>query len=182
MNMHDQHMHDGDARERILSLTDDYLNGTLGPAETAELEALLTEDPVARQAFLDASLLHAQLAATPVALGCERGVEAASKGDRHLLLRKKSQSSDTHNEPVPKRSLAGAAAVAAGLLLAAACLLLIVTKHAALPQAGGDHLTRPATAPQHGDDSHYDNRQLSIAMVAVLHEGGSQTEAADAPA
>lgn len=64
----DQHR---DAHERLPSLTADYLNGTLGPAETAELESLLTKDPMARQAFLDASFLHAQLAATPVALGYE---------------------------------------------------------------------------------------------------------------
>ena len=194
MNMRDQHMHDGDnrsdARERILPLTNDYLNGTLGPAETAELEALLTEDPVARQAFLEYSLLHAQLAATPVALGYEQtreGHGTGSVGHESSLspvAARFQRAQQDWNRPwlLSTRSLAGAAAVAAGLLLAAACLLLIVTKHAALPQAGGDHLTRPATAPEHGDDSHYDNRQLSIAMVAVLHEGGSQTEAADAPA
>jgi hypothetical protein len=78
--MNDQHVNDQnmpnddqhhDARERLPSLTADYLNGTLGLAEIAELESLLTQDPMARQAFLDASLLHAQLAATPVALGYE---------------------------------------------------------------------------------------------------------------
>jgi hypothetical protein len=69
-----------DARERLLSLTADYLNGTLSSAETAELESLLAEDPVARQAFLDASLLHAQLATTPVALGYEPTREGCRTG------------------------------------------------------------------------------------------------------
>jgi ferric-dicitrate binding protein FerR (iron transport regulator) len=173
--MNDQHIpHDGrhrDARERLLSLTADYLNGTLGPEETAELESLLTKDPITRQAFLDASLLHAQLATTPVAVGYEREGGPDSNGDRHLLLRKTSQSPQTQNDPVPKRSLPGAATLAAGLLLAAACMALIVTEPAVLEKA----------APNEPSDLHYDNRQLPITTVAVLHNDDSQAEP-DTPA
>jgi ferric-dicitrate binding protein FerR (iron transport regulator) len=174
--MNDQHMpNDGrhrDARERLLSLTADYLNGTLGPEGTAELESLLTKDPITRQAFLDASLLHAQLATTPVAVGYEREGGPDSNGDRHLLLRKTSQSPQTQNDPVPKRSLPGAATLAAGLLLAAACMALIVTEPAVLEKA----------APNEPSDLHYDNRQLPITTVAVLHNDDSQTNAADTAA
>ncbi len=189
--MHDQHMNNQhmqnddqhrDAHERLLSLTADYLNGTLSPAETAELESLLTQDPIARQAFLDASLLHAQLATTPVALGYERKGKADSKGDGHLLLRKTSQSPPTQNESVPKRSVPPAAALAAGLLLAAACLALILTEPAAQRLAVSDRLAVPAVAPTEPNDLHYDNRQLPIKTVAVLHDEGSQANAADTPA
>ena len=189
--MNDRHVHDQnmpnddqhrDDRERLPSLTADYLNGTLGPAETAELESLLTKDPMARHVFLDASLLHAQLAATPVALGYERGGAADPKGDRHLLLRKTSQSPHTQNEPVPKRSLPGAAALAAGLLLAAACLTLILTEPAAPRLAVPDRLAVPAVATAEPNDLHYDNRRLPITTVAVLHDDGSQANAADTAA
>ena len=194
--MHDQHVHDQnmpnddmpnddqhrDAHERLLLLTADYLNGTLGAAETAELESLLTQDPIARQAFLDASLLHAQLATTPVALGYERRREAAPEGDRHLLLGKTSQSPHTQNASVTKRSLPGAAALAAGLLLAAACLALIVTEPAAPRRAVPDRLAVPAVAPAEPNDLHYDNRQLPITTVAVLHGDGLQTDSTDVPA
>ncbi len=170
--MNDQHVHDQnmpnddqhrDDHERLQSLTADYLNGTLGPAETAELESLLTKDPMARQAFLDASLLHAQLAATPVAVGYE-----PVKGDRHLL-----------RKSVPLRSLPGAAALAAGLLLAAACVALIVMEPAAPRRAVSDRLAVPAVAPTEPNDLHYDNRQLPITTVAVLHDDDSQANAAD---
>jgi ferric-dicitrate binding protein FerR (iron transport regulator) len=179
--MNDQHVHDQnmpnhdmpkddqhrDDRERLPSLTADYLNGTLDPAETAELESLLTQDPIARQMFLDASLLHAQLAATPVALGYER-----LKGDRHLV-----------QKSVLERSLPGAAALAAGLLLAAACLALIVTEPAAPRLAVPDRLAVPAVAPAEPNDLHYDNRQLPITTVAVLHDDDdSRTDAADTTA
>jgi hypothetical protein len=189
--MHDQHMNDQhtqnddqhrDAHERLLSLTADYLNGAISPAETAELESLLTQDPIARQVFLDASLLHAQLATTPVALGYERGREADSKGDRHLLLRKTSQSPPTQNETVPKCSLPRAAALAAGLLLAAACLALILTEPAAPRRAVPDRLAVPAVAPAEPNDLHYDNRQLPITTVAVLHNDDSKNNAADTAA
>ena len=191
LTMHDQHMNDQhiqnddqhrDTHERLLLLTADYLNGTLGAAETAELESLLTQDPIARQAFLDASLLHAQLATTPVALGYERRREAAPEGDRHLLLGKTSQSPHTQNASVTKRSLPGAAALAAGLLLAAACLALIVTEPAAPRRAVPDRLAVPAVAPTEPSDLHYDNRQLPITTVAVLHDDGSQANAAATPA
>jgi ferric-dicitrate binding protein FerR (iron transport regulator) len=194
--MHDQHVHDQnmpnddmqnddqhrDAHERLLSLTADYLNGTLSQAETTELESLLTQDPIARQAFLDASLLHAQLAATPVALGSELGGKFDSKGDRHLLLRKTSQSSPTWNETVPKRSLPGAAALAAGLLLAAACLALILTEPAAPRRDVPVRLAVPAVAPADASDLHYDNRQLPITTVAVLHDDDSPANVAANPA
>jgi hypothetical protein len=165
--VHDQNMPNDDQHrddhERLPSLTADYLNGTLGPAETAELESLLTQDPMARQAFLDASLLHAQLAATPVAVGYE-----PVKGDRHLL-----------QKSVLKRTLPGAAALAAGLLLAAACLALIVTEPTAPRLAAPDRLAVPAVAPTEPNDLHYDNRQLPITTVAVLHDDDSQTNATD---
>jgi hypothetical protein len=165
--VHDQNMPNDDQHrddhERLPSLTADYLNGTLGPAETAELESLLTQDPMARQAFLDASLLHAQLAATPVAVGYE-----PVKGDRHLL-----------RKSVPLRSLPGAAALAAGLLLAAACLALIVTEPTAPRLAVPDRIAVPAVAPTEPNDLHYDNRQLPITTVAVLHDDDSQTNATD---
>ena len=170
INMHDHDMPEDenrtDAYERLLSLTADYLNGTLGPAETAELESLLTKDPMARQAFLDASLLHAQLATTPVALGYEH-----VKGDSPLL-----------RKSVPKRSLQGAAALAAGLLLAAACLTLILTEPATPRLAVPDRLAVPAVAPTEPNDLHYDNRQLPITTVAVLHDDDSKNNAADTAA
>ena len=168
--MNDQNMQNADNHrdgpERLLSLAADYLNGTLGPAETAELESLLTEDPIARQTFLDASLLHAQLATTPVAQGYER-----VKGDSHLL-----------RKGVRKRSLPGAAALAAGLLLAAACLALILTEPDSLRTGVPDRLAVSAVAPAELNDLHYDNRQLPITTVAVLHDDGSQTKAADTAA
>jgi hypothetical protein len=155
-----------DTRERLLSLTDDYLNGTLTSAETAELELLLTTDPAARQEFLDRSLLHAQLAATPVALGYEQ--------------KKAQPPAAADNEPVRKRSLPSAAALAAGLLLAA-CLLLIVTEPAA-PRRENDLAARPAAVHAEQSVEPYDNRQLPITTVAVLHDDGSQANAAETPA
>jgi ferric-dicitrate binding protein FerR (iron transport regulator) len=156
----DQHR---DTRERLPSLTADYLNGTLSPAETAELESLLIKDLMARRAFLDDSLLHAQLAATPVALGYANG-----NGDSHLFRKR-----------VPFRSLPGAAALAAGLLVAAACLAIIVTEPAAPRLAVPDRLAVPAVAPAEPNDLHYDNRQLPITTVAVLHDDDSKNNAAD---
>jgi ferric-dicitrate binding protein FerR (iron transport regulator) len=179
----DQHR---DAHERLPSLTADYLNGTLGPAETAELESLLTKDPMARQAFLDASLLHAQLAATPVALG----YEPTHEGHEHSLspvaasfqLAESGPEADTMQSCRHDRKT-NSTALAAGLLLAAACLTLILTEPTAPRRAVPDRLAVPAVAPAEPNDLHYDNRQLPITTVAVLHDDGSQTNAADtAPA
>ena len=157
---------------RLPSLTADYLNGTLGPAETAELESLLTQDPMSRQAFLDASLLHAQLAATPVALG----YEPTPEGHEGFLspVAASFQLAESGPEPDTMQSCRhgrkNTAALAAGLLLAAACLALIVTEPAAPRRAVPDRLAVPAVAPTEPDDLHYDNRQLPITTVAVLHE------------
>jgi hypothetical protein len=176
-----------DARERLLSLTAGYLSGTLKPAETAELESLLTESAAARREFLDHSLLHAQLAATPVALGYERRGEAGPKGnrdsngDRHLLLRTTSRSPYTRNEPVPTHSLPNVAALAAGLLLAAACLLLIVTEPTARPRPTPDLVAQPTAIPAEQSDQHYDNRQLPITTVAVLYDDGPKGDGTDVP-
>ena len=173
-----------DVHERLPSLTADYLNGTLGPAETAELESLLTQDPMARQAFLDASLLHAQLAATPVALG----YEPTPEGHEGFLspVAASFQLAESGPEPDTMQSCRhgrkNTAALAAGLLLAAACLALIVTEPAAPPRAVPDRLAVPAVAPTEPDDLHYDNRQLPITTVAVLHDDDSQANTADTAA
>jgi ferric-dicitrate binding protein FerR (iron transport regulator) len=45
------------------------LHGTASAAAASQLEALLAADPVKRSIYLDRAMLHAQLAATPVALG-----------------------------------------------------------------------------------------------------------------
>jgi len=196
--MNDQHVHDQnmpnhdmpnddmhhDAHERLPSLTADYLNGTLGPAETAELESLLTKDPLARQAFLAASYLHAQLAATPVALG----YEPTREGHEHSLspvaasfqLTQSGLEADTMQSCRHGRK--NNAALAAGLLLAAACLALILTEPAAPRRAVPDRLAVPAVAPTEPSDLHYDNRQLPITTVAVLHDDGSQIDAVDTAA
>ena len=179
----DQHRDDQhrDAHERLPSLTADYLNGTLGPAETAELESLLTKDPMARQVFLDASLLHAQLAATPVALGYEPTHEC----HEHSLspVAASFQRAESGPEPDTMQSCRhgrhNTAALAAGLLLAAACLALILTEPAAPRLAVPDGLALPAIAPAEPNDLHYDNRQLPITTVAVLHDDDSQADAAD---
>ena len=176
--------HHRDAHERFLSLTADYLNGTLGLAETAELESLLTEDPMARQAFLDASLLHAQLAATPVALGYEPIPEGHEGSPSPVAAR--FQLAESGPEPDTMQSCRhgrkNTAALAAGLLLAAACLTLILTEPATPRQAVSDRLAVPAAAPAEPNDLHYDNRQLPITTVAVLHDDGSQANAADTAA
>ena len=177
----DQHH---DAHERLPSLTADYLNGTLGPAETAELESLLTQDPMARQAFLDASLLHAQLAATPVALG----YEPAPEGHEGFLSPVAARFQLAESGPKPdtmqscRHGRKNTAALAAGLLLAAACLALILTEPAAPRRAVPDRLAVPAVAPAEPNDLHYDNRQLPITTVAELHNDDSQTNAADTAA
>jgi hypothetical protein len=93
------------------------------------------------------------------------------KGDSHLL-----------QKSVLKRTLPGAAALAAGLLLAAACLALIVTEPTAPRLAVPDRIAVPAVAPTEPNDLHYDNRQLPITTVAVLHDDDSQTNAADTAA
>ena len=181
MQNDDQHH---DVHERLPSLTADYLNGTLGPAETAELESLLTKDPMARQAFLDASLLHAQLAATPVALG----YEPTPEGHEGFLspVAASFQLAESGPEPDTMQSCRhgrkNTAALAAGLLLAAACLALIVTEPAAPRRAVPDRLAVPAVAPTEPDDLHYDNRQLPITTVAVLHDDDSQANTADTAA
>ena len=173
-----------DVHERLPSLTADYLNGTLGPAETAELESLLTQDPMSRQAFLDASLLHAQLAATPVALG----YEPTPEGHEGFLspVAASFQLAESGPEPDTMQSCRhgrkNTAALAAGLLLAAACLTLIVTEPAAPRRAVPDRLAVPAVAPTEPDDLHYDNRQLPITTVAVLHDDDSQANTADTAA
>ena len=177
----DQHHDD---RERLTSLTADYLNGTLGPAETVELESLLTKDPLARQAFLDSSLLHAQLAATPVALG----YEPTHEGHEGFLspVAVSFQLAESCPEPDTMQSYRHGrknnAALAAGLLLAAACLALILTEPAAPRLAVPDRLAVPAVAPTEPSDLHYDNRQLPITTVAVLHNDDAETNAADTPA
>ncbi|MCX7431695.1 MAG: FecR domain-containing protein [Planctomycetia bacterium] len=173
-----------DAHERLPSLTADYLNGTLGPAETAELESLLTKDSMARQAFLDASLLHAQLAATPVALG----YEPTPEGHEGFLSPVAASFQLAESGPKPdtmqscRHGRKNTAALAAGLLLAAACLALILTEPTAPRRAVPDRLAVPAVAPAEPNDLHYDNRQLPITTVAVLHNDDSQTNAADTTA
>ena len=186
--MNDQNMQNDDqhrdARERLPSLTADYLNGTLSPAETAELESLLTKDPMARRAFLDASLLHAQLAATPVALG----YEPTNEGHEHFLSPVAAGFQRAESGPEPDTMQAcrpgrkNTAALAAGLLVAAACLALIVTEPAAPRLAVPDRLAVPAVAPAEPNDLHYDNRQLPITTVAVLHDDDSKNNAADTAA
>ena len=181
MQNDDQHH---DAHERLPSLTADYLNGTLGPPETAELELLLTQDPMSRQAFLDASLLHAQLATTPVALGYEPTPEGhegfRSPVAASFQLAESGPKPDTMQSCRHGRK--NTAALAAGLLLAAACLALIVTEPAAPRRAVPDRLAVPAVAPAEPNDLHYDNRQLPITTVAVLHNDDSQNNAADTAA
>jgi ferric-dicitrate binding protein FerR (iron transport regulator) len=204
--MNDQHVHDQnmpnddmqnddqhrDDRERLPSLTADYLNGTLSPAETAELESLLTQDPIARQVFLDASLLHAQLAATPVALGYEPTHEGCRTGSvrrggflspvaASFQRAESGPEADTMQSCRHDRKT-NSAALAAGLLLAAACLTLILTEPTTPRQAVPDRLAVPAVAPAEPSDLHYDNRQLPITTVAVLHDDDSQTDAADTTA
>jgi len=216
VNMHEHDMPDDDNRtddrERLLLLTDDYLNGTLGPAETVELESLLATDPIARQAFLDRSLLHAQLAATPAALGYELTPEGCRTGSvrrgtdgsfergnkiascwapgeiRHVENsppRDKSGSGDAPDPSSPvlpsKRSLPGAAALAAGLLLAVCCLAIILTEPTPPRPAAPDRLAGSVAHPAETGELHYDNRQLPITTVAVLHDEGSQADAADTP-
>jgi hypothetical protein len=66
--------------------------------------------------------------------------------------------------------------------LAAACLALILTEPAAPRLAVSDRLAVPAVAPADASDLHYDNRQLPITTVAVLHDDGSQANAAANPA
>jgi hypothetical protein len=191
--MNDQHVHDQnmpnddqhrDAHERLPSLTADYLSGTLGPAETAELESLLTQDPMARQVFLDASLLHAQLAATPVALG----YEPTHEGHEHFLspvaarVQRAESGPEADTMQSYRRGRKNTAALAAGLLLAAACLTLILTEPASLRLAVPDRLAVPAVAPAEPNDLHYDNRQLPITTVAVLHDDDSQANAANTAA
>jgi hypothetical protein len=51
------------------SLVANMLHGTAAAAEASRLEAMLAADPVRRTIYLDRAILHAQLAATPVALG-----------------------------------------------------------------------------------------------------------------
>ena len=181
ITMHDHDMPEDenrtDAREQLLSLTADYLNGTLGPAETAELESLLTKDLISRQAFLDASLLHAQLATTPVALGYEpipEGHEGSLSPVAAGFQRAESGPEPNTMQPC-RHGRKNNTALAAGLLLAAACLALIVTEPAAPRLAVPDRLAVPAEP----NDLHYDNRQLPIKTVAVLHDDDSQTNAAD---
>jgi hypothetical protein len=169
-----------DASERLLSLTEDYLNGTLGPVETAELELLLTTDPAARREFLDRSLFHAQLAATPVALGYERGGSRSSVAASFQLA---------ESGPEPDRMQScrhdrktNSTALAAGLLLAAACLLLILTAPAAPRQSPSSLAARFPADPDEQSDQHYDNRQLPITTVAMLYDDHPQAEGTDAPA
>ena len=51
------------------SLVADMLHGTASAATASQFEALLAADPVKRSIYLDRVMLHAQLAATPLALG-----------------------------------------------------------------------------------------------------------------
>lgn len=187
VNMHEHDMPEDDNRtgdrERLPSLTDDYLNGTLGPAETVELESLLAKDPIARQAFLDRSLLHAQLAATPVALG----YELTPEGHEYSLspVAAGFQRADSGPEPDTIQSCGrgrkNTAALAAGLLLAAACLSLILTEPTPPRPAAPDRLAGSVAPPAETGKLHYDNRQLPITTVAVLHDEGSQADISDTP-
>jgi ferric-dicitrate binding protein FerR (iron transport regulator) len=200
MNMHDQ---PDDAHDRLLSLTAGYLDGTLGPAETAELESLLAKDPVARRRFLDQSLLHAQLAATPVALGYERGHEEGRTGSvrrgtdgsldlgntmasrwapgqirqvENLPPRDKSGSGDAEDSPspvLPPERSRPSVAALAAGLLLAAACLLLIVSEPSAPRLAG---------PAEPSELHYDSRQLPITTVAVLHDDDSQANAGDTPA
>lgn len=51
------------------SLVADMLHGTASAATASQLETLLAADPVKRSIYLERAMLHAQLAATPLALG-----------------------------------------------------------------------------------------------------------------
>ncbi len=51
------------------SLVADMLHGTASAATASQLESLLAADPGKRSIYLDRAMLHAQLAATPLALG-----------------------------------------------------------------------------------------------------------------
>lgn len=51
------------------SLVADMLHGTASAATASQLETLLAADPLKRSIYLERAMLHAQLAATPLALG-----------------------------------------------------------------------------------------------------------------
>jgi hypothetical protein len=66
--------------------------------------------------------------------------------------------------------------------LAAACLALILTEPAAPRRDVPVRLAVPAVAPADASDLHYDNRQLPITTVAVLHDDDSPANVAANPA
>jgi len=149
--------------EDIDSLMADVLHGTASASEVGRLEAMLVADATLRTRYLDQALLHAQLAATPVAAGVTGRTRLENEPLR--LAEAARVKSATGGHPLP---MAAGQLLRGGLvLLAAAAVLTLMV----LPPQGFD---QPATAPPQnaiGDGATvggYDNRQLPAETVGLL--------------
>lgn len=149
--------------EDIDNLMADVLHGTASASEVGRLEAMLVADATLRARYLDQALLHAQLAATPVAAGVTGRTRLENEPLR--LAEAARVKSATGGYPLP---MAAGQLLRGGLvLLAAAAVLTLMV----LPPQGFD---QPATAPPQNaigavaTAGGYDNRQLPAETVGLL--------------
>lgn len=131
------------------SLVADMLHGTASAAAISQLETMLDADPVKRSLYLDRALLHAQLAATPVALGL------AGYGHSPLRL----SPSDLIAAEQPRASSVGNLLRAGLAALAAAAIF-------ALTITAGDDVERTIAGS-------YDTRQLPSQTVGTLMQSAA---------
>lgn len=149
--------------EDIDSLMADVLHGTASASEVGRLEAMLVADATLRARYLDQALLHAQLAATPLAAG----VTGRTRLVTEKLVSAGAAAVGPATRPHPLPVAAGQLIRGGLVMLAAAAVLTLMV----LPRRGFD---QPAAAPpQNATGSAataggYDNRQLPAETVGLL--------------
>jgi len=161
------------APDTVDGLIADVLHGTASAAEVSRLEIMLREQPELRSRYLDQALLHAQLAATPLAAGMSSGSRPISPELGHAETIPFGAA--TSGQPLP--AFTGQLLRGGLVMLAAAAVLTLLVLPPRLI------LNRPAgNRPQELDRSArtaggYDNRQLpaeTVGLLAGLPNGSPQ--------
>ncbi len=151
----------------------DVLHGTASAAEVDRLEIMLREQPELRSRYLDQALLHAQLAATPLAAGMSAQPRLIPKEHRHEGILPIGAA--PRRQPLP--AAVGQLLRGGLVMLAAAAVLtlLVLPPRLSLNRPAGSRspeLNQSAVAA-----GGYDNRQLpaeTVGLLAGLPNGSPQ--------